>query len=33
VEQRPITPPKFIRDHMDVNDVDGARPKKVKYLA
>lgn len=32
VEQRPITPPKFIRDHMDVNDIEGARPTKVKVI-
>ncbi len=28
VETRPITPPKFIRDQMDISDIQGARPKK-----
>jgi hypothetical protein len=28
VEVRPITPPKFIRDQMDVSDIAGARPKR-----
>ena len=31
VEQRPITPPRFIRDSMVV-DIEGARPKKDKYV-
>lgn len=30
VEHRPITPPRFVRDHMEIDDIDGARPKKVK---
>jgi hypothetical protein len=30
VEQRPITPPRFLRDHMEIDDIDGARPKKDK---
>lgn len=30
VEKRPITPPRFVRDHMEIDDIDGARPKKVK---
>jgi hypothetical protein len=25
---RPITPPKFIRDQMDVSDIAGAKPKR-----
>ena len=25
----PVTPPKFIRDSMDINDIKGARPKKI----
>jgi hypothetical protein len=28
VETRPFTPPKFIRDQMDISDIQGARPKK-----
>lgn len=28
VEMRPITPPKFIRDQMDVSDIPGAKPKR-----
>jgi hypothetical protein len=28
VEMRPITPPKFIRDQMDVSDIAGAKPKR-----
>ena len=28
VDTRPITPPKFIRDAMDISDIPGARPKK-----
>ena len=27
VEYRPVTPPKFIRDQMTVDDIDKARPK------
>jgi len=30
VEKRPVTPPRFVRDHMEIDDIDGARPKKVK---
>ena len=30
VEQRPFTPPRYVRDHMEIDDIDGARPKKVK---
>jgi uncharacterized protein YxjI len=30
VEQRPFTPPRFMRDQMEIDDIDGARPKKVK---
>jgi hypothetical protein len=30
VEKRPITPPRFVRDHMETNDIEGARPKKNK---
>lgn len=32
VEIRPITPPKFVRDQMNINDIDGARPKKHKVI-
>ena len=28
VEQRPSTPPKFIRDSMAVDDIDRAKPKE-----
>ena len=31
MEYRPPTPPKFVRDQIDNNDIDGARPKKPKY--
>lgn len=27
VEYRPVTPPKFIRDQMQVDDIDKAKPK------
>ncbi|CDW78556.1 UNKNOWN [Stylonychia lemnae] len=30
VEQRPFTPPRYVRDHMEIDDIEGARPKKVK---
>jgi len=30
VEKRPITPPRFIRDQMEIDDIDGARPRKDK---
>lgn len=30
VEVRPITPPKYIKDQMEIDDIDGARPKKNK---
>ena len=30
VEQRPFTPPRYMRDHMEIDDIEGARPKKVK---
>jgi hypothetical protein len=30
VEQRPFTPPRYMRDQMEIDDIDGARPKKVK---
>ena len=30
VEYRPITPPKFIKDPLEINDIDGARPNKNK---
>ena len=30
MEQRPFTPPRFMRDQMEIDDIDGARPKKVK---
>lgn len=33
VEYRPYTPPKFIRDSIGINDVDGARPKKQANYA
>ena len=28
VEMRPITPPKFIRDQMNISDIPGAKPKR-----
>ncbi|CDW75394.1 UNKNOWN [Stylonychia lemnae] len=31
VEYRPPTPPKFIRDQITNEDIDGAHPKKAKY--
>ena len=31
VEMRPITPPKFIRDNISHDDIDGSRPKKTTY--
>jgi len=31
VEYFPPEPPKFIRDNMEIEDIDGARPKKQKY--
>ena len=31
VEYRPPTPPKFIRDQITNEDIDGAKPKKTKY--
>ena len=31
VEYRPPTPPKFIRDQINNDDIDGAHPKKAKY--
>jgi hypothetical protein len=31
VEYRPPTPPKFIRDGITNDDIEGARSKKVKY--
>jgi hypothetical protein len=27
---KPPTPPRFVRDHMEINDIEGCRPKKVK---
>jgi hypothetical protein len=33
VEQRPITPPKFLKDNIMINDIDGARPKKQAVYA
>lgn len=32
VEYRVPTPPKFIRDHISNEDIEGARPKKAKYF-
>jgi len=32
VEVRPITPPKFVKDSMELNDIDGARPRKHNYI-
>ena len=29
VEKRPITPPRYIRDSISIDDIDGAKPKKV----
>lgn len=31
VAKRPVTPPRFMRDQMEIDDIEGARPKKVKY--
>lgn len=31
VEQRPITPPKFMRDNIDHDDIEGSKPKKQTY--
>lgn len=31
VEMRPITPPKFIKDSISHDDIDGSRPKKQAY--
>jgi hypothetical protein len=28
---KPVTPPKFIRDQMKIDDIEGAKPKKDKY--
>jgi hypothetical protein len=30
VEMRTLTPPRFVRDHMEIDDIEGCRPKKVK---
>lgn len=30
VEKRPYTPPRYMRDGMDIEDIEGARPKQVK---
>jgi len=30
VEKRPFTPPRYLRDQMEIDDIDGARPKKSK---
>ena len=32
VEKREITPPRFVRDHMEIDDIEGARPKKSKLV-
>lgn len=31
VEYKPPTPPKFIRDQITNDDIEGAKPKKLKY--
>lgn len=31
VEMRPITPPKFIRDNIGHDDIEGSKPKKQSY--
>lgn len=31
VEYLPQDPPKFIKDNLELNDIDGARPRKQKY--
>lgn len=31
VEIRPVTPPKFIRDHLKNDDIEGSKPKKPTY--
>lgn len=31
VEMRPITPPKFIRDQIAHDDIDGSKPRKAAY--
>ena len=30
VDKRPFTPPRYLRDQMEIDDIEGARPKKVK---
>jgi hypothetical protein len=32
VEIRPVTPNKFIKDSMELNDIEGSRPKKDKVV-
>ena len=31
VEVRPVTPPKFVRDSISNDDIEGAKPKRVAY--
>ena len=31
VEVQPVTPPKFIRDNLTNDDIEGAKPKKPTY--
>lgn len=31
VEMKPVTPPKFIRDHINNDDIEGSKPKKPVY--
>ena len=31
VEERPITPPKFLRDNIGHDDIEGSKPKKQTY--
>lgn len=31
VEIRPVTPPRFIRDNLTNDDIEGAKPKAPKY--
>lgn len=33
IDKRPYTPPKFMRDNIAINDIDGSRPKKQAVYA
>ena len=32
VEKRPITPPRYLKDPLEINDIEGSRPKKHKVI-